>query len=177
MVFLCIAVTFKLLVKGQTPLVRHWHSNWPFLSGDWIFSGGLCMWPSKKVLLLITNRINNEVIWNLNALRSASTCNTIQYFFTSLTSSLCENRIRCTWWSNLSTWDETLDAASQWLFKKQAEFEAHKTMKNPSSPNRRLFFKPKCDCAIFLPVCSTVTHLNYCKTRAHAPGSPMFGAD
>lgn len=56
--FLCIAVTFKLLVKGQNLLGRQWHSNSLFLLWDQMLVSA----DDHPQNLLITYRINKEEV-------------------------------------------------------------------------------------------------------------------
>lgn len=85
--FLCIAVTFKLLAKGQALLVRHRHSNWPFLSWYWMLVGVSADGHPENLLITVKIYDYNyliiiNMVWNVSALTFASTYKTKRYLLT-----------------------------------------------------------------------------------------------
>lgn len=109
--FLSIAMTFKLLEKGQNLLVHHWHSNEPFLSWDWMLAVVSANGHQKSLLIPDTGYIKKrfETLMHLD-LRPLTIQNST---YSLLHSVSVKRKIKCTLCSNVSTWDETPDAASQ----------------------------------------------------------------
>lgn len=107
--FLCVAVTFKLLAKGQALLVRHQHSNWPFLSWYWMLAGVSADGHPENLLITVKIYDYNyliiiNMVWNVIALTFASTYKTKQYLLTFAFSFSEKKKLQCTLCSNLSTW-------------------------------------------------------------------------